>query len=245
MAQQGKRVLLVDADFRSPSLHRIFNLRGRDGLSNLLAGQEIAGGIVHESGVSALDVVPCGTFLGNPPEMLGGERFGAVLEYITGIYDHVILDAPPTVPVDDARIIARSCDMTLLVLRAGRANRRLAELARDGLCAVGAKIMGVVVNDVDPHSYAKYDGVYEDGPVAGATPTRQASAPAEEVAGDFDVQLRTMLARRPAAAATPHFNTSGGADKSAGRTQAQAVHHGSIDADLDDDQTDRDSSDRR
>ena len=194
MAQQGKHVLLVDADFRSPSLQRIFNLRGKEGLSDLLSGGEISTGIVYDSGVVGLDVLPAGTFLGNPLEMLNSERFAAVLDYLIGLYDHVIFDAPPTVPVDDARIIAASADITLLVLRAGRANRRLAEQARDGLGAVGARIMGVVVNDVDPRNFAKYDGVYEDGPSAA---TVAKSAKAEDVNGDFDIQLRTLLARRP------------------------------------------------
>lgn len=232
MAQQGKHVLLVDADFRSPSLQRIFNLRGREGLSNLLGGQEISTGIVYDSGVVGLDVLPAGTFLGNPLEMLNSERFATVLDYLTDLYDHVIFDAPPTVPVDDARIIAASADVTLLVLRAGRANRRLAEQARDGLGAVGAKIMGVVVNDVDPHNFAKYDGVYEDGP------TVARSAKAEDVTADFDVQLRTMLARRPSTQA--QFNKSAPPGKQEhALARATALDQGLIDdVDIEDGEAD-------
>ena len=228
MAQQGKHVLLIDADFRAPSLARIFSLRGKEGLTNVLAGQDVSG-VVHESGLTGLDVLPCGTFLGNPLEMLNSERFGAVLEYLAGLYDHIILDAPPTVPVDDARIIAASCDITLLVLRAGRANRRLAEIARDSLGAVGAKILGIVVNDVDPRHYAKYDGVYEDGPVgsgAGQSPAAQ-----QDTGADFGAQLRTMLARRPATS-SPSFNKDNG-------QQSKDVAHAALDGGvIDDDDVD-------
>jgi capsular exopolysaccharide synthesis family protein len=233
MAQQGKRVLLVDADFRSPSLQRIFNLRGKEGLSNLLGGQDVPGSIVHDSGVAGLEILPCGTLLGNPLEMLNSERFTTALEYLIDRYDHIVLDAPPTVPVDDARIIAASCDITLLVLRAGRANRRLAEMARDGLGAVGAKIMGVVVNDVDRQSYAKYDGVYEDGPVS------QAAARTSDAADDdFDVQLRAMLSRRP----TPHFNTS--SPTSATKEKVHALDRGLIEDEIEIEELDHEDDDR-
>ncbi len=193
MAQQGKRVLLVDADFRSPSLARVFDLRGRAGLGNVLSAQELAEGAIHDSGVEGLDILPAGNIVGAPNELLNSERFNAVLEHLMDVYDHVVLDAPPTVMVDDARIVAASCDITLLVLRAGRANRQMSETAREGLAAVGANIVGIVMNDVQPHSYAQYDGVYEDGPALG----RGVKTPAaNDMNEDFEVQLRTMLARR-------------------------------------------------
>jgi capsular exopolysaccharide synthesis family protein len=191
MAQQGKRVLLVDADFRSPSIQRIFDLRGKAGLGNVLQDEHFTETAIHGSCVSGLDVLPCGTVLGNPIEMLNSERFIAALEHLSSVYDHVVIDAPPTVPVDDARIIAASCDVTLLVLRAGRANRRLSETARDGLIAVGANILGIVVNDVQPRSYAQYEGVYEDGPVF-----RRAAGSSHAKDETVNVHLRNLLARR-------------------------------------------------
>ncbi|HEX8525127.1 MAG TPA: polysaccharide biosynthesis tyrosine autokinase [Tepidisphaeraceae bacterium] len=194
MAQQGKRVLLVDCDFRSPSVARVFDLRGRAGIGNILSAQELAEGAIHDSGVEGLDILPAGNVVGNPHDLLNSERFNAVLDHLIDVYDHVVLDAPPTVAVDDARIVAASCDVTLLVLRAGRANRRLGETAREGLAAVGANIVGIVVNDVQPHNYAQYDGVYEDGGVRRRSGKTDA---ATAVNGDFEVQLRSVLARRP------------------------------------------------
>jgi capsular exopolysaccharide synthesis family protein len=195
MAQQGKRVLLVDADFRSPSLQRVFDLRGRAGLGNILSAQELAEGAIHDSGIEGLNILPAGNAVGNPIDLLNSERFNAVLDHLIDVYDHVVIDAPPTVAVDDARIIAASCDLTLLVLRAGRANRRLSELAREGLSAVGANIVGVVINDVQPQNYAQYDGVYEDGP--SLRRTARTGPKTNEINGEFEEQLRTMLVRRP------------------------------------------------
>jgi Mrp family chromosome partitioning ATPase len=67
---------------------------------------------------------------------------------LASIYDHVVIDSPATSGVSDARIVAASCDVTILVMRAEKSSRRLAENARDALLSVGAHLLGVVMNDV-------------------------------------------------------------------------------------------------
>jgi len=74
--------------------------------------------------------------------------FVDLLSEVSKRYDQVLVDSPPVVPVTDARILAASCDVTILVLRADRSTRKLAEHARDALSSVGANLLGVVVNDV-------------------------------------------------------------------------------------------------
>jgi capsular exopolysaccharide synthesis family protein len=210
MAQQGKRVLLVNADFRSPALDRIFELEGRHGLANVLEGKEIPEAAVHESGINGLDVLPSGNILKNPVEMLNTQRFMAVLEHLSDVYDHVVIDAPPAVVVNDARIIAAHCDVTLLVLRAGRSNRRQSEMARDGLLAVGANLLGVVVNDVSPRAYGQYDGVYEDlAPLPAQSSSNGNSM--DPLDPHSSSQVDAWLARRPAGYRSAAAGSSAGA----------------------------------
>jgi tyrosine-protein kinase Etk/Wzc len=79
---------------------------------------------------------------------LNSDALAEVLDGVAKQYDHVVIDTPPVLRVDDARIVAASCDVTVLVLRADKSNRKLAEEARDRLMAVGARILGVVLNDI-------------------------------------------------------------------------------------------------
>ncbi|HET6248280.1 MAG TPA: polysaccharide biosynthesis tyrosine autokinase [Tepidisphaeraceae bacterium] len=161
MAQAGKKVLLVDADLRNPSLNYIFGLKeGRPGLSTLLGGQGTWEQAVQTSAVNGLDLLACGPKSKNPSELLNGPMFSELLEMAAEKYDHVIIDSPPVMGLADARIIAASCDLTLLVLRADKSTRKLATLARDGLNGVGAHVLGVIVNDVSRRSEGHYDDGY-------------------------------------------------------------------------------------
>lgn len=150
MAQAGHRVLLVDADLRDPSLHKLFGVDNTLGVSNTLEdGDDIHRGIIPTS-VPGLHLLPCGPRPANPSELLNSQRFSDALCDLAGEFDQVVLDSPPVTAVTDARILGAACDVTLLVISAERSDRKLSELARDGLLAVGANLMGVVVNDATP-----------------------------------------------------------------------------------------------
>jgi len=148
MAQAGKRTLLLDADFRRPVQHRMFELKDESGLTAVLAGQESLSKAIRRTVVEGLDLLPAGPLPLNPSELLNGESFANILEELMQKYDHIILDCTPVVAVTDARILGAVCDLSLLVLRAGKTTRQGAELARTGLLSVGARLLGVVVNDV-------------------------------------------------------------------------------------------------
>ena len=96
----------------------------------------------------------------NPSEMLSSQAFAGVLKNLSERYDRIVLDSPPVMAVADARILAALCDVTLLVLRAESSTRRLTEQALDNLLRVGARVLGVVVNDVprgdDRYGYYGY-----------------------------------------------------------------------------------------
>lgn len=147
MAQAGQKVLLIDADFRKPRQQVIFQLEGDAGLSAALAERCTTEEAIRPTGIKGLDVLPCGPIPANPTELLHSQRFQDLLKSLSERYDHVVIDSPPVMPVTDARILGARCDVTVLVLRAEKSTRRMAEQARDGLLSVGARILGVVVND--------------------------------------------------------------------------------------------------
>ena len=137
MAQAGNRVLLLDADFRKPAQHKIFELEKSTGLSSLLAGEVNLDSAIKRTEVNGLEVLPCGPIPANPSEILNSQMFADLLEQLSERYDHVLLDSPPVVPVTDARILAASCGATLLALRAEKTTRKTASYARDVLRGVG------------------------------------------------------------------------------------------------------------
>ena len=143
MAQAGRRVILVDADMRAPMQDLIFGINGRVGLATVLSGKEQADAVVRHTGIENLDLLPAGVAARNPSELLNSQRFIELLEELAEKYDQVIIDSPPLLAVTDARIIAASTDATVLVLRAGKSNRKLSELSIDGLMGVGAKLLAL------------------------------------------------------------------------------------------------------
>jgi capsular exopolysaccharide synthesis family protein len=119
---------------------------------------------VQQTQVDGLHVLPCGPIPANPSEILNSQTFADLLDELAGRYDHVLLDSPPVMPVTDARILAASCDATVLALRAEKSTRKGAIYARDVLRSVGSRLLGVVVNDV-PRRKGVYGYYYTDAEV--------------------------------------------------------------------------------
>jgi capsular exopolysaccharide synthesis family protein len=161
MAQASRRTLIIDADMRAPMQDLIFSINGRQGLASVLQGKDSIEECIRHTGIENLDLLPAGVAARNPSELLNSQKFIELIEQLCEKYDHVIIDSPPLLAVTDARIIAASADATVLVLRAGKSNRKLGELSIDGLISVGAKLLGAVVNDVQhrrggPQYYGSY-----------------------------------------------------------------------------------------
>ncbi len=149
MAQAGQKTILLDADFRKPMQHVIFELeKDREGLTAVLAGQIKLGQAIQRTDTEGLSLLPCGPGVSNPSEILNSPRFAKLLECLAEAYDRVIIDAPPVTVVTDAQILGARCDITMLVLRAGRSTKKLGQRAIGDLQRVGAHLLGTVVNDV-------------------------------------------------------------------------------------------------
>jgi len=146
LAGAGRRVCLVDADFRSPALVKIFQGREQTGFSNVLAGVDTIAGAVCHTQIERMDLLASGLTPRDPAALLNSDRLSETLEDLTMSYDVVILDTPPVLASPDARIIAASCDATLLIVGTDASSRRFAEQGRDNLQAVGAQIAGIITN---------------------------------------------------------------------------------------------------
>jgi capsular exopolysaccharide synthesis family protein len=147
MARSGLRVLLIDGNVHRPAQHLQFDLDAKPGLSELLRGTATPDTYIEKTPVTDLDVLPAGAPTPDPAELFNSDRFVDVLETVAEAYDQVVIDLPAVAAGPDARIVAASCDATLLVVRSGRTDRKSSEDTYDSLVNVGATILGVIVND--------------------------------------------------------------------------------------------------
>ncbi|HEX8391879.1 MAG TPA: polysaccharide biosynthesis tyrosine autokinase [Longimicrobium sp.] len=148
-AQQGLRVVIVDADLRRAKVHSVFGLPRTPGLSETLLAELAVEEATRPSGVENLDVLAAGRLVPHVSELLGGAAMGRLLRELGTLYDLVIVDTPPVMAAADAEILAAQCDALLLVARAGQTDRQSARHAAEQLRAVGARIVGAVLNDPD------------------------------------------------------------------------------------------------
>jgi capsular exopolysaccharide synthesis family protein len=164
MAQAGRRVLLIDADLRAPRQHLIFPLNEGPGLTAVMLGKAKLADSIQRTTIEGLDILPCGETPANPAELIESPVTVELLKSAASAYDQVIIDSPPLLPVSDARTLAGLCQVTILVLRAGKSTRRTADDALDSLASVGAPVLGIVVNDVPVPRGRKYYRDFRYGP---------------------------------------------------------------------------------
>lgn len=160
LAQAGERVLLIDADMRRPTLHRLFSIERQRGLSNLLVGNVKASDVVRRSKEPNLWLLPSGHPPPNPPELLGSKRFEDMLSAFGQHFDWVLLDAPPVMAVTDACVLARKSSGVLFVVGAERVSRQVARRALEQLTAIDARLIGAVLTRVDLKRNAYYYSKY-------------------------------------------------------------------------------------
>lgn len=173
LAQSGGRVLVIDADIRRPRLHRLLSAPNGHGLSTYLAGQSKLVDVVHEVPLNGLPrtlgngaggvvqgslfILPAGPLPPNPAELLGSRRMRDTLEQLRSDYDYIILDTPPILPVADAVVLSSFCDGVVLVVRGQETPVPQVRQAKADLEGARARILGVVLNDVDVSSGDYYD----------------------------------------------------------------------------------------
>ena len=190
MALAGRRVLLVDANFRRPALRRFYNQVPDQGLSNILIGDSFLTNCAVATDVNGLDVLGSGPIPPNPAELLGSEQFRSFLEDASTRYDHVVIDSPPALLASDAVVASTAVDGVVVVIRAQENSRGAARRACTLLHAVNARIFGAVLNAAQATrgGYFReqlrdyYDYLAEESPSPAALPLagRQVAPPAND-----------------------------------------------------------------
>ncbi|MCU1316525.1 MAG: Tyrosine-protein kinase EpsD, partial [Candidatus Acidoferrum typicum] len=160
LAQLGHRVLLLDADLRYPSLHKLFGTSGSLGLVSYLTGQQDWHAVVRPSGSRGLDLLVCGPVPPNPSELLSSQSMSALIRSASAEYGFVILDSSPMLALADSRILAPLVSGVLLVVKSGTTPREQLMHAQSGIRGVGGNLIGVVLNNVDICT----NGYYNYGP---------------------------------------------------------------------------------
>lgn len=163
-AQNGKKVLLVDADMRKPTVHYTFSLTNNAGLSNLLTKNTTQQVAIKNTEIEGLDVITCGAIPPNPAELLGSNMMDTVIETFKEHYDLIVFDAPPILSVTDGLILGNKCDGVVLVVSSGSTEKDNIVKAKELLDHSQATILGVVLNNMTltkDHYYYQYYGENE------------------------------------------------------------------------------------
>lgn len=164
LAQTGASVLVLDADMRRPTLHTTFGLENDHGLSNLLVDEksdlEIFGAIFEHGQVDNLYLCPSGPPPSNPAELLGSDQMRRLIATLEASFTYIIIDSPPLATFTDAALISTTVDGVLLVIHEGRSRREVVRRSCKELQNIGARILGVVLNNVNIRSGNYYWDYY-------------------------------------------------------------------------------------
>ena len=174
-AQSGQRVLLIDADLRNPSLHRVLGADNSHGLTNYLTGNMQPAEVTLNTTVTNLFAITTGPLPPNPAELLAGKNMQALLELAAGRFDHIIIDSPPILGLADALVIANLVEGMLLVVESGKTRRSAAQDSLKRLVAVRARPLGCLLTKMTSHTHG-YGYEYYYGEGYGAKPGNKAIA---------------------------------------------------------------------
>lgn len=166
-AQAGKRTLAIDGDMRRPGLSKLFELQGRNGLSNVLKDERPVGesmrSYIQKTNLANLSILPAGPRPHNPVELLAGDRLAEIIAWAESEYDQVLIDAPPSLAVADTQVIGRLVDGAIMVVRPDKNRRKMVLRAAESLTQLGCRLLGIVVNQVAKDSGDDYSYGYGYG----------------------------------------------------------------------------------
>ena len=153
--QHGRRVLLIDADLRVPSLHSVLGTASVPGLGDYLSGSTDEFGIMQRGPLENLFFIPGGRSALQPAELISNGRFKMLMQRVEPLFDWIIVDSPPAVPVSDGSQLANFCDGVLMVVRSNSTPYDSAQKARQEFH--GKTLVGVVLNGISKSdTYARY-----------------------------------------------------------------------------------------
>ncbi|MGG2094484.1 CpsD/CapB family tyrosine-protein kinase [Bacillus sp. S13(2024)] len=153
--QQGKKVLVIDADMRKPTLHELFQVDTYYGLTSVLSGQASLEKCLQETDMENVSFLSSGPLPPNPAELLGFRMIEDVLQKAYQQFDLILVDTPPVLAVTDAHILANQCDGIILVVRSESTEKEKAVKAKQVLEHASGKVLGVILNAKE-ESKSKY-----------------------------------------------------------------------------------------
>jgi len=189
ISMDGKRVILVDTDLRRPTIHKLFGLRKKPGLTDVLVGTHTISQVLQSTDVPDVRVITAGTQAPNPAELLGSEAMAHFIEAIREVADFVLFDAPPMLAVSDPALLSPRVDGVLFVVSHGETKRGAARQAMSLLTRARANVMGTVLNKVDTSGRSNYGNYYYSSyaPIPGSDDDeRESGAPALVDKADSD-----------------------------------------------------------
>ena len=160
MAQSGQKVLAIGCNLRRPALHKMFGIKKKPGVTDVLIGQRDWREVVQETGIDNLHAFCSGPIPPNPSELLASPEMTEMIRQVRDAYDVVIFDCPPVLPVTDAAVLSSKVDCVLMVYYVNRAAREALLRAKVQLENVGAKILGVVLNHIPAEGRLGYSYYY-------------------------------------------------------------------------------------
>ncbi len=140
------KVLLIEVNLRTASLHEVFNIDDNQGLSAIVKDESDVGGKIKKVGAGNLFVIPCGGKYTDPVALLESEQFSDFLEKMRDRFDYIILDAPPVPNFSECRALCARVDGAVLVIKSGKTRRQVALRAKRQMEEAGGKLLGVVLN---------------------------------------------------------------------------------------------------
>ena len=148
-AQEGRKVLLLDADLRGPNVHNLFKADNLRGLSTILSGKATLDQVVTKTKVDNLSILTSGPASPDPTKILVSKDMGSLLEILNQQFDLVILDVPSILAVSDAQILAKFCDAATIVVSSAETEIEQAKKAKKILETTSTKLLGVILNKKD------------------------------------------------------------------------------------------------
>jgi capsular exopolysaccharide synthesis family protein len=145
--QRGCKVLLIEADLRAPRQCALLGVPAGPGLVDYLQGTASESDVIQKSRENDLYFIQAGVHISHPAELISNGKFKKLLTRVAGLFDWIIIDSPPILPVSDAAVLSVLCDGVLMVVRAGTTPAEVSQRACQELG--GAQIVGVVLNGVD------------------------------------------------------------------------------------------------
>src|SRR5436190_2753447 len=159
LGQTGAKVLIIDADMRRPRLHSVFNVSNNQGISTVLSSElstkEILD-VINYDERTKVSVITSGPIPPNPAELIGSEQMVGLLKTLQSEFTHVVIDSPPITSFTDGVLLASLVDGVILVVHSGKSSRQVVRRARQLLIDVRAKVLGVVLNNVNLNSQDNY-----------------------------------------------------------------------------------------